>query len=249
MNNPSVKINYLLLPFAVIYGMVVRLRNKLFDWGVLRSRVFPLPVICIGNLTVGGTGKTPHTEHVAGVLRDVCRTAVLSRGYGRRTHGFILADGPRPGNQTILRAAVVKIPVCGINALLEIINHAGDTAEAGNFILSQTLVQMDRSHRQSCARIGNNPAQVAQSISQCNSIRSLILKVDVVLLHFLVNVLSQHRRIADRVIAGVVIILIVINGLASAASQHADGHNAGQHQRGNLLEFHNEFFLLMVYKR
>lgn len=92
MNNPSVKINYLLLPFAVIYGMVVRLRNKLFDWGVLRSRVFPLPVICIGNLTVGGTGKTPHTEHVAGVLRDVCRTAVLSRGYGRRTHGFILAD-------------------------------------------------------------------------------------------------------------------------------------------------------------
>ena len=92
MNNPSVKINYLLLPFAVIYGMVVRLRNKLFDWGVLRSRVFPLPVICIGNLTVGGTGKTPHTEHVAGVLRDVCRTAVLSRGYGKRTHGFILAD-------------------------------------------------------------------------------------------------------------------------------------------------------------
>lgn len=91
MGRPKVKIYYLLMPLAMLYGMVVFIRNKLFDWRVLKSQSFPLPVICIGNLAVGGTGKTPHTEYVARLLKDRVRTAVLSRGYGRRTRGYILA--------------------------------------------------------------------------------------------------------------------------------------------------------------
>lgn len=88
-------LRYLLLPFAWLYGLVVMGRNLLFDAGVLRSRRFPLPVIAVGNLAVGGTGKTPHTEYLLRLLSDF-RVAMLSRGYGRRTVGFALAaDGGR----------------------------------------------------------------------------------------------------------------------------------------------------------
>ena len=62
MEEPLVKIHYWLYPISWIYGMGVRLRNKLFDWGYYRSRSFDVPVVCVGNLAVGGTGKTPHTE-------------------------------------------------------------------------------------------------------------------------------------------------------------------------------------------
>lgn len=80
-----------LAPFAMLYGLIVRVRNKLFDWGLLPSRSFPLPVISVGNLCVGGTGKTPHIEYLIRLLRNDYRTASLSRGYGRKTKGFILA--------------------------------------------------------------------------------------------------------------------------------------------------------------
>ena len=81
-----------LTPLAWLYGCVVRLRNRLFDWNVLPSEQFPVPVICIGNLAVGGTGKTPHTEYLAGMLQGKRRVAVLSRGYKRRSRGFVLAN-------------------------------------------------------------------------------------------------------------------------------------------------------------
>ena len=81
-----------LTPFAWLYGGVTSLRNRLFDWGVLPSERFPLPVICIGNLAVGGTGKTPHVEYLVRLLSGRYRVAVLSRGYKRRTKGFRLAD-------------------------------------------------------------------------------------------------------------------------------------------------------------
>lgn len=81
-----------LTPLAWLYGCVVRLRNRLFDWNVLPSEQFPVPVICIGNLAVGGTGKTPHTEYLAGMLQGRRRVAVLSRGYKRRSRGFVLAN-------------------------------------------------------------------------------------------------------------------------------------------------------------
>ena len=81
-----------LTPFAWLYGGVIALRNRLFDWGVLPSEHFLLPVICIGNLAVGGTGKTPHVEYLIRLLSQRYRVAVLSRGYKRRTKGFRLAD-------------------------------------------------------------------------------------------------------------------------------------------------------------
>ena len=70
---------------------MVTVRNKLFDWGFLRSKSFGVPVICIGNLSVGGTGKTPHTEYLIKLLRDNYHVAVLSRGYKRHSRGYVLA--------------------------------------------------------------------------------------------------------------------------------------------------------------
>ena len=81
----------LLLPFSLIYGLVVVLRNKCFDYGIFKSRQFDLPVICVGNLVVGGSGKTPVTEYLVDLLSGY-KIAILSRGYGRETKGFILAD-------------------------------------------------------------------------------------------------------------------------------------------------------------
>jgi tetraacyldisaccharide 4'-kinase len=81
----------LLFPFAIIYGFIILLRNKLYDWGIFKSAKFDLPVICIGNLVVGGAGKTPTTEYLVRLLSDY-KVAILSRGYGRKTKGFLLAD-------------------------------------------------------------------------------------------------------------------------------------------------------------
>lgn len=86
------KLTYSLSPFSFLYGIGVRLRNKLFDWGVLPTEQYPVPVISIGNLAVGGTGKTPHTEYIICLLKSQYRVAVLSRGYKRKTSGFILAS-------------------------------------------------------------------------------------------------------------------------------------------------------------
>ncbi|WP_443944471.1 tetraacyldisaccharide 4'-kinase [Pedobacter sp. AW1-32] len=87
-------LNYLrllLLPFTLIYALAITLRNKLYDWRILPSVKFDLPVICVGNLAVGGSGKTPTTEYLVRLLADY-KVAILSRGYGRKTKGFILAD-------------------------------------------------------------------------------------------------------------------------------------------------------------
>ncbi|MEE4196536.1 MAG: tetraacyldisaccharide 4'-kinase [Bacteroidales bacterium] len=81
-----------LLPLSLLYGFIVYLRNRLFDYGVFKSTSFNLPIISIGNLTVGGTGKTPHVEYLADLLQQEFNVATLSRGYKRKTRGFILAD-------------------------------------------------------------------------------------------------------------------------------------------------------------
>lgn len=80
----------ILLPFSLIYGFVVGIRNFFFNTGILKSKSFGIPVICIGNITVGGTGKTPHTEWLLSELSKDLRIACLSRGYKRRTKGFVL---------------------------------------------------------------------------------------------------------------------------------------------------------------
>lgn len=82
----------LLLPISFIYSIVLFLRHKLYDWGILKSKTYDTPSICVGNLNLGGTGKTPHIEYLVRLLSDNYKIAVLSRGYGRKTKGFIIAD-------------------------------------------------------------------------------------------------------------------------------------------------------------
>ena len=94
-NNFFLKIqikNILLYPFSLIYGLVISVRNWLFDQEIIRSTSFRIPIISVGNLVAGGTGKTPHTEFILSFLKDEWRSAVLSRGYKRSTKGFYLAD-------------------------------------------------------------------------------------------------------------------------------------------------------------
>ena len=79
----------LLFPLAVLYGLGVTIRNGLYATGLLKGVIFGLPVISVGNLSVGGTGKTPHTEYLIRLLREHLRIAVLSRGYRRKSSGYM----------------------------------------------------------------------------------------------------------------------------------------------------------------
>ena len=100
MTESSIKINHWLSPLSWLYGLGVGLRNKLFDWGWLRSKSFDVPVICIGNLAVGGTGKTPHTEYLIKLLQaNGLNVATLSRGYKRKSHGYVLANAQSDAHQ------------------------------------------------------------------------------------------------------------------------------------------------------
>lgn len=81
----------LLAPLSWLYAIVLYIRHWLYDSGIVGSESFSVPTICIGNLSFGGTGKTPHTEYLIRFLKDKFNVAVLSRGYGRKTTGFVLA--------------------------------------------------------------------------------------------------------------------------------------------------------------
>lgn len=85
----------ILAPLAWLYGLGVGVRNGMFRRGCLRERSFPMPVIAVGNLAVGGTGKTPHVEYLLRLLSGV-PAAMVSRGYGRATHGFRWVDAHTP---------------------------------------------------------------------------------------------------------------------------------------------------------
>lgn len=82
----------ILFPFAILYGFITSFRNFLFDKGILKSHSFDLPIIAVGNLSVGGTGKTPQIEYLIRLLSPTNKVATLSRGYKRKSEGFILAD-------------------------------------------------------------------------------------------------------------------------------------------------------------
>jgi len=82
----------ILFPFAILYGFITSIRNFLFDKGVLKSYSFDIPIIAVGNLSVGGTGKTPQIEYLIRLLSPKYKVATLSRGYKRQSKGFILAD-------------------------------------------------------------------------------------------------------------------------------------------------------------
>jgi len=84
--------NFLLYPASMVFGLITGIRNFLFNTGILPSSEFYIPVICVGNITVGGTGKTPHTEYLTTLLRKNFKVAVLSRGYKRKSRGFQIAS-------------------------------------------------------------------------------------------------------------------------------------------------------------
>jgi tetraacyldisaccharide 4'-kinase len=84
--------NILLYPFSLIYGAITAIRNFLYNTGILPHHEFNLPVICVGNITIGGTGKTPHTEYLIELLSRNSRVATLSRGYKRKSSGFRIAS-------------------------------------------------------------------------------------------------------------------------------------------------------------
>ncbi len=119
----------ILLILSALYSLGVGLRNMLFDWGILKSSEFDIPIICVGNITVGGTGKTPMTEMILSYMSKHYTIAVLSRGYGRRTKGYLEVEdeshwrdvGDEP-MQIKLKFPNVVVVVCedrveGINAI------------------------------------------------------------------------------------------------------------------------------------
>ncbi|MFO8086771.1 MAG: tetraacyldisaccharide 4'-kinase [Bacteroidales bacterium] len=85
-------LKFIFYPFAILFGVITYVRNKFFDWNILASRSLDLPTISIGNITVGGTGKTPHVEYLVHLLKSNYKIGILSRGYRRKTKGFYLAD-------------------------------------------------------------------------------------------------------------------------------------------------------------
>ncbi|MBD5308091.1 MAG: tetraacyldisaccharide 4'-kinase [Paramuribaculum sp.] len=121
----------LLWPLSKVYGWIIAIRNAMFNHGILRQHTFDIPVVVVGNIAVGGTGKTPHTEYLVEKLSQTNRVAVLSRGYKRKTHGFLVASsrslpddiGDEPAQ--IYRKFEGKIPVVvcenrvkGINGII-----------------------------------------------------------------------------------------------------------------------------------
>ena len=112
-------LRFILFPFSILYGLVIEIRNGLFDLGILRSVKFPVPVISVGNITAGGTGKTPFTIYLAYLLKKHFSTiAIVSRGYGRKSRGMqlvsdgqqILLDPSHAGDEPYLIA--VHLPDC-----------------------------------------------------------------------------------------------------------------------------------------
>ena len=87
-----IRINEWLTPLSWLYGLGVGIRNRMYELGILKSRSFAIPVISVGNITVGGSGKTPHVEYLVQLLKAHLNVAVLSRGYKRKSKGFVLAN-------------------------------------------------------------------------------------------------------------------------------------------------------------
>lgn len=126
-------LRWLLLPFSWLYGLIIIIRNWCYDTGVLKSHRFNVPIISVGNLDIGGAGKSPMTEYLVRLLKADYALATLSRGYGRKTHGFLVAssgatatevgDEPAQFKQKFpeVTVAVCEKRVAGIEQLLP--NH------------------------------------------------------------------------------------------------------------------------------
>jgi|SRR6185503_245584 len=189
-------LRWLLFPFSLIYGLVVIVRNWCYDSGLFKSRRFEKPVICIGNLDVGGAGKTPMTEYLVRLLKDDHNLATLSRGYGRETRGFIEVGGRRL--ETRDKRLGVGDHELGIKNQVPI--------AIGTRVKSQDVVQ--------ASQIGDEPAQFAYkfpdiTVAVCEKraegIKNLVPDHDVILL----DDAFQHRAVS----AGLNILLFDYNRL------------------------------------
>ena len=125
----------ILFPFSIIYGLIIILRNLLYQSGVFNSTSFDIPIICIGNLSFGGTGKTPHIEYIIRLLQDQYKIAVLSRGYRRKTKGYVFAgektDASQIGDEPFQiknKFSDVAVGVCA-NRVLGVPDLLGDAPE------------------------------------------------------------------------------------------------------------------------
>ena len=99
MEGDHIRINRWLMPLSWFYGTATALRNTLYNIGVLKSHTYGIPIIDVGNITVGGTGKTPHIEYLVRLLSPHYRVAILSRGYKRKSRGYVLATADTPMQQ------------------------------------------------------------------------------------------------------------------------------------------------------
>ncbi len=133
MSGKGILKKLILYPLSLVYGAVVYVRNKLFDWHVLSQQSFNVPVIVVGNISAGGTGKTPHVEYLVEMLRNGYKIGVVSRGYKRTTKGFVMATrkstpldiGDEPYQIYHKFMGDVSVAVCenrveGINELLRV---------------------------------------------------------------------------------------------------------------------------------
>ncbi|PWG06384.1 tetraacyldisaccharide 4'-kinase [Polaribacter aquimarinus] len=124
-------LRFLLYPFAIIYDVVTRIRNFCYNAGIFKETSFEIPVIVVGNLSVGGTGKTPQIEYLIPLLKETYKTAVLSRGYKRKTEGYLLLNNSHSAEDvgdeplqyfkkfTNISVAVDANRVVGITKLIE----------------------------------------------------------------------------------------------------------------------------------
>lgn len=115
-----VRVIWWLYPIALIYEIVIRVRNWLFDCNILHERSFDVPIIGVGNLTVGGTGKTPHTEYIVGVLQKEYQVATLSRGYKRASKGFLLARRDTTVGQLGDEPMQMKLKYPGVHVAVDV---------------------------------------------------------------------------------------------------------------------------------
>ncbi|MFN9112463.1 MAG: tetraacyldisaccharide 4'-kinase, partial [Bacteroidota bacterium] len=130
-------IRWFLFPVSLLYGLITELRNRCFELGVFGTYVIPVKSICVGNLSVGGTGKTPHVAWLAEQYSDDFKVVILSRGYGRKTKGFRWVDrdaSPQDsGDEPLLYArkfhGKVKVAVCErrVQGVQRILNEFPET--------------------------------------------------------------------------------------------------------------------------
>ncbi|CAM1353079.1 tetraacyldisaccharide 4'-kinase [Tenacibaculum insulae] len=126
-------LRFLLFPFAVIYDAITSIRNRFFDVGIFKTSTFNIPVIVVGNLSVGGTGKSPQIEYLLRLLKDTYKIAVLSRGYKRQTTGFQIVnsnhlaadvgDEPLQFYKKFKNDAIIAVDADRTNGIQQLLNN------------------------------------------------------------------------------------------------------------------------------